>query len=396
MFKTYFFRYCSIICLAVALGLLLPACGDRPETAPAPEEAPVVYSMQEAPPAGDALGEEAPAMLAPVPPPATAEKIMLEPEFGNILFNPPTEMTKDKTERIEVRISREALDDAGLIGRGEVIRDTVRVSNLMSVALYGDKFRVVSITDEKQLVEPTGYTEWSFDVTPLVVAKGQILTLKVSVHLPSGVKNKLVYSRPISIDVDGKSAILKWLVENWKLLVLLAFVAALVSYLVRNLQKAKKPYKRSGNEAVFISYRRDDSSGYTLAIYEQLKKALGDDAVFMDLDDIPHGEDFVEHIEKVLAKANTLLVMIGERWVNAANAKGRRLDDPGDFVRLEVAKALHRNIRVIPVLLKNAQMPGVDQLPEDLHKLTRKNGIRIHDDQFEASVQRLLEAIAAQ
>ncbi|WP_228288014.1 toll/interleukin-1 receptor domain-containing protein [Thiothrix subterranea] len=133
-----------------------------------------------------------------------------------------------------------------------------------------------------------------------------------------------------------------------------------------------------------------------MAIYEQLKRALGDNAVFMDVDDIPHGEDFVVHLDKVLTKANTVLVMIGEQWLNAANANGRRLDDPNDFVRMEIAKALQRNIRVIPVLLKNAQMPTAAALPETLQTLSRKNGIRIYDDQFEASIQRLLDAIATQ
>lgn len=406
------FRLSSTICLVVMLGMVLQACGKQSAPEPATEEAPIAYSMEDQAdtaalqaPVPDAIQEAPPAMAAPAPPIArddiTADdtagmaRTAPEPEFGNILFNPPIQMTRDKTERIEVRISREAIDAAGLIGSGDVVRDTVRVSNLMSVVLYGDKFNVVNISDEQQIVEQSGYTEWSFDVTPLEAAQDQILTLKVSIHLPEGVKNKLVYSKPISIDVDGKSAVLKWLSENWQLLTLLAFVALVAFYVVRNLKGGKKSYKRSGNEAIFISYRRDDSSGYTLAIYEQLKKVLGDDAVFMDLDDIPHGEDFVEHIGKVLAKANTLLVMIGEKWVNAANTKGRRLDDPGDFVRLEIAKALQRDIRVIPVLLKNAQMPGVDELPEDLQKLHRKNGIRIHDDQFEASVQRLIEAIVA-
>lgn len=367
----------KIFALSIILGLLLQACGGKMEQA-APER-----QAQQAP-----LPEIAYSIQVDEPTPS-------EPEFGNILFNPPTQMIRDKTERIEVRISRDVIDETGLQGEGAVIKDTVRVSDQMSVTLYGDKFKVVNIADTLQLVEQSGYTEWSFDVTPLEAADGQILTLKVSIHLASGLKNKLVYSKPITIDVDGKSAVLKWLANNWKLLTLLLFTAVLVAYVVRNLRGGKKTYKRSGNEAIFISYRRDDSSGYTLAIYEQLKKVFGDDAVFMDLDDIPHGEDFAVHIDKVLSKANTLLVMIGEQWGNASNAKGQRLGQPDDFVRLEIAKALQRNIRLIPVLLKNAQMPGSGELPEVLQPLTRKNAIRIHDDQFEASIQRLVEAIAA-
>ena len=403
MLTTKSLKFLSRIGLLLIIGYWLMSCGKLSEQASAPateqtqtmaSEEPIAYSMQEDPASiivGEAAPNDAAAMAS-----ATPMDSSPEPEFGNILFNPPTHMIRDKTERIEVRISRDAMDASGLIGTGDVIKDTVRVSDRMSVALYGDKFNVIPITDEQQLLEASGYTEWSFDVTPLQAAKDQRLTLKVSIHFDSGLKNKLVYSQPITIDVDSKSAMLKGLTENWQLLVLLLFAAIVAFFVIRALRGGKKSYKRSGDEAVFISYRRDDSSGYTLAIYEQLKRALGDNAVFMDVDDIPHGEDFVVHLDKVLTKANTVLVMIGEQWLNAANANGRRLDDPNDFVRMEIAKALQRNIRVIPVLLKNAQMPTAAALPETLQTLSRKNGIRIYDDQFEASIQRLLDAIATQ
>ena len=159
-----------------------------------------------------------------------------------------------------------------------------------------------------------------------------------------------------------------------------------------DLQKWRRPY--TGNESVFISYRRDDSSGYTLAIYEKLKSALGDEGVFMDMDDIPHGENFAKHIEKVLNKADTVLVMIGKGWLNASNAKGRRLDEPGDYVRMEIATALSKDLRVIPVLLRGAEMPTPETLPEDLQDLCMRNAIRIHDDQFDASIQRLIQSIS--
>ena len=114
----------------------------------------------------------------------------------------------------------------------------------------------------------------------------------------------------------------------------------------------------------------------------------------MDLDDIPHGVDFAEHLGKVLDSASTVLVMIGEGWLNASNEHGRRLDHPQDYVRMEIATALEKNIHVIPVLLKSAQMPSQSQLPKALASLSKRNGIRIYDDQFDASIQKLVESIA--
>jgi hypothetical protein len=128
-------------------------------------------------------------------------------------------------------------------------------------------------------------------------------------------------------------------------------------------------------------------------VYEKLKSALGDEHVFMDLDDIPHGANFAEHIEKVLSNASAVLVMIGPSWLNASNAKGRRLDDPEDFVRMEVATALEKNLRVIPVLLRGTEMPSPEELPDVLKGLSLRNAIRIYDDQFDAGIQRLMESV---
>lgn len=114
----------------------------------------------------------------------------------------------------------------------------------------------------------------------------------------------------------------------------------------------------------------------------------------MDVDDIPHGKNFAQHIQEVLSKADTMLVMIGQNWVNASNSEGRRLDNPGDFVRMEVATALSENLHVIPVLLRGAQMPAPQDLPEDLRELCMRNAISIYDDQFNASVDRLIQSLS--
>src|SRR5262245_51476132 len=105
---------------------------------------------------------------------------------------------------------------------------------------------------------------------------------------------------------------------------------------------------------IFISYRRDESAGYAGRIHERLATLYGSDAVFMDFDDISPGMDFVQTIENRLSSCQVLMVLIGKRWLSVQNADGkRRIDDPIDFVRIEIATALARRVTVIPVLLNN-------------------------------------------
>jgi hypothetical protein len=379
---------------------------DSGETAQAlPDEAPVEMIEERTDIAFSIEPAPAPAAApAPMPAPVIEERTGLTKEVGNILYNPPTEMTLNVSERVEVRIGKAALDETGLLGSGDIIRNEIPVSEYMTVRLCCGKpeedqpFDIVPLNAERQIVEDEGFTQWAFDVTPRKKGR-QLLNLSVSAHYTYAngeirTKDNPIMTDQILVTVDTVQETQTWLSQHWQWLSLLLLIPLLVFYVLRSLKNNKnKPVALSGNESVFISYRRDDSSGYTLAIYEKLKAVMGDENVFMDMDDIPHGEDFAKHIEKVLSKANTVLVMIGEGWLNASNAQGRRLDDVNDFVRLEIATALKRGIRVIPVLLKNAQMPAKQELPEDLQDLCMRNGIRIHDDQFDLSIQRLIASV---
>jgi len=128
---------------------------------------------------------------------------------------------------------------------------------------------------------------------------------------------------------------------------------------------------------VFISYRRSDTTaGYASWIYERLEAAFGAGHVFMDVDSLPLGIDFVEHLERPLSTTDVALVLIGPGWLEAADETGaRRLDDPDDFVRIEVAAALRASLRVIPVLVDGAQMPKSRLLPDDLRALARRQAL---------------------
>ncbi len=144
---------------------------------------------------------------------------------------------------------------------------------------------------------------------------------------------------------------------------------------------------------IFISYRRDDASAYAGRLYDGLSLRFPDQ-VFMDVDTIEPGVDFVERIEESVGSADVLIAVIGRDWASAVDEDGqRRLEQPDDFVRLEVATALERNIRVIPVLVGGASYPHADELPDDLDGLTRRNGLELSDFDWKGGTQRLVEAI---
>ena len=146
--------------------------------------------------------------------------------------------------------------------------------------------------------------------------------------------------------------------------------------------------------AIFLSYRRDDSAGWVGRLSEALRRAFGRDAVFMDIDSLAAGDDFAEAIERTVASCDVLLAVIGPQWLRAAKADGiRRLDDEQDFVRLEIATALQRGVRVVPVLVGNARMPGVDELPDPLKALARRQAYELSDRRWDYDVQGLTKSL---
>jgi hypothetical protein len=142
---------------------------------------------------------------------------------------------------------------------------------------------------------------------------------------------------------------------------------------------------------VFISYRRDDSGGYAGRLFDVLSARFGADQTFMDLDDIKGGDDFTAVIGEKVGQCTALLAVIGEHWLTIAGADGaRRLDAPGDFVRLEIAKALERGVRVIPVLVGGATMPRAEELPEALRALSVHQAVDLRDAHFHTDAQALV------
>jgi TIR domain len=143
---------------------------------------------------------------------------------------------------------------------------------------------------------------------------------------------------------------------------------------------------------IFISYRRDDAEGQAGRLFDDLSAHFGRDAVFMDVAGIKKGLDFRRIIDEHVTSCGVLLVMIGKRWLSATDSKGkRRLDDPNDFVRLETAAALSRDIPVVPVLVHDAVMPTEQELPDVLKELAFRNGTELTHARWDSDVKLLIE-----
>jgi hypothetical protein len=147
--------------------------------------------------------------------------------------------------------------------------------------------------------------------------------------------------------------------------------------------------------SVFLSYRRADTATAARRVYARLVQHFGDKAVFLDVENISLGDDFVSRIAAALDAAAYVLIAIGPRWLLVVDEAGvRRLDDPDDIVRYEVRSALQQSKRVVPMLIGGAKMPGRNALPADIPPLVRRNGIALRPDpDFEADAAALVDGL---
>lgn len=143
-------------------------------------------------------------------------------------------------------------------------------------------------------------------------------------------------------------------------------------------------------DTIFISYRRGEDSGAAGRLYDRLEDTFGPERLFMDVDNIPPGEDFVRVLEGQVAACDVLLALIGRGWLTATDDAGEwRIANPDDFVRIEIASGLAQGKRVIPVLVNDAKMPRASELPQDLVALVRRQAVRIVHDRFRDDAERL-------
>lgn len=146
---------------------------------------------------------------------------------------------------------------------------------------------------------------------------------------------------------------------------------------------------------IFLSYRRDDAAGHARAIGGELARRFGADRVFIDVDDIAAGQGFAEVIEQAVVDAAVLLVLIGPRWQGEREGQASRLFDAGDFVRREVAVALRRGVRIIPLLLDGSRMPAEGELPPDMRALAGRQALEIDHRRYAADVAQLQTQLEA-
>ena len=147
---------------------------------------------------------------------------------------------------------------------------------------------------------------------------------------------------------------------------------------------------------VFVSYRRDDAAHITGRIADAIAARIGRDRVFVDVDSVAPGEDFVRKIESSIHASGTFIAVVGSNWLSAATPQGqRRIDLDGDFIRLEVRTALAAGLRIVPVLVDNAPMPRAEDLPEDVRQFVRHNAVHLNHTTFTRDIQTLLDLLDA-
>ena len=148
-----------------------------------------------------------------------------------------------------------------------------------------------------------------------------------------------------------------------------------------------------GPGGIFISYRRDDAPYPAGWLYDELARHFGEDRLFKDIDQILPGDDFAARITTTLESCAVLLAVIGTRWLTVADGGMRRLDDPADWVRLEIETALTRGLLVIPVLVAGAKMPDARELPASLKALAGRQAQELSPARFRADADRLVRVL---
>ncbi len=176
--------------------------------------------------------------------------------------------------------------------------------------------------------------------------------------------------------------------------VILDLLATAANRRAKNRRTKIRTAGRTMAAKIFISYRRNDSAGHAGRVMDRLEREFGLDQLFMDVDAIPLGANFVKVLREEVAKCDVLLAVIGPNWLETRDDDGnRRLDNPNDFVRIEVAAALQRDIPVIPILLDGAGIPKANQLPKNLKELASRNGLSVRHDSFHGDMDRLIRGL---
>lgn len=396
-----------------ALVFLLTACGSAPQTAPPPSD------LTEAPFTGPETAipaTESPNSLSVEDQLTQVDSVLRKSAQASIAYNAPSEMRVEETVTVELLLNPN-LSPADLKKEvsepGTVRTSSVEITPLMKARLVPQDrsaFLIDARPDEEhaiQVINPNETTKWSWNVTARKSG-----TQRMTISLSRLVKyDDQEYWREVG---EYEAAIvvqvtpLSWFkTSGWKwVIVLLVFMAVIVFGLLRrSSQRGAGPEAKtiSGRThpagenlgRIFISYRRSDSADVTGRIYDCLVDEFGRAPIFKDVDSIPLGVDFKAYLDRKIRECKVVLAIIGDHWLDARNEAGRRrLDDPADFVRIEIEAALESGIPVIPLLVCGVKMPLEKDLPTGLQQLVYKNGIPIRPDpDFHHDMERLIAAL---
>jgi hypothetical protein len=328
---------------------------------------------------------------------------------SSIAYNVPDEVRLEDTVTVELLLNPSAspTELASQINEnGEVVTAVIQITPMMKAELIPQNAEALTVqpihADAVQLIGSLDTTRWAWLVTGKKGgAQKLILVIYRLIKFEGEEYWREVdsYQAEINVQVTFGQQVqsLGWILASGVLL-----AVSLIAVLWRGFGRRGKrrermlPSMRSGKAGhLFISYRRSDSADITGRIYDRLVDEFGRDTIFKDVDSIPLGTNFKEYLDRKVSECNVLLAIIGDGWTESSDASGkRRLDDPQDFVRLEIESALERGIPVIPLLVRGAPMPSEKDLPASLRKLVYQNGIPIRPDpDFHRDMDRLISAL---
>lgn len=328
---------------------------------------------------------------------------------SSIAYNVPGTVPLDNTVTIELLLNPSVSPTelaAQITPSGEVATAVIEITPLMRADLIPQNEEALAVqpihADAVQLVSNVDTTRWAWLVTGKKSGAQRLVLVIYRLVKFEGQeywREVKSYEAQINVQVTFGQRIqsLGWPLAGGAFLAVL-----LIVILWRRYEQRRRPPERlvtSGRKgsvgSIFISYRRSDSADITGRIYDRLVDEYGRAFIFKDVDSIPLGTDFREYLDRKVSECNSLLAIIGDRWLDAKDDAGkRRLDDPEDFVRVEIESALERGIPVIPLLVRGAKMPAEGDLPGSLRKLVYKNGIPIRPDpDFHRDMDRLISAL---
>ncbi|MCB1235474.1 MAG: toll/interleukin-1 receptor domain-containing protein [Verrucomicrobiae bacterium] len=158
---------------------------------------------------------------------------------------------------------------------------------------------------------------------------------------------------------------------------------------------AARPANRKKEGRIFINYRREDAGAVAGRLSDTLEQYFGEGRVFRDIEGIAGGAAFDRVIGETLDASDAVIVLIGDRWLSAAEpGGGRRIDNPEDWVAREIEATLKKGTPIFPVLVEEVQMPRADELPEAIRPLSRLNAVRIGDQRWSHDTQKLAQVIS--